>query len=279
MEVTLTQTLLVTLWAFIIGIDQFNILLHIHRPLVTGLVVGWILGDVQTGLITGATLELVAMGMVPLAGAQPPNMVIGGVIGVSFAIISKLPPEAAVAIAIPFAIAAQGCVTLIFTAFSPLMHKADRWCMEGKTSAIAALNYAGMATHGAFFALVTFLPIYFGASSAQAIVEAVPAWILGGLGVAGGMMPAIGFAMLLEIMLKKEYIAFMLAGFILVTYFKISILGLAVLGACIALYDFYANGSDKGQSINGYVDPITGERYNTREPNKNLKINQHGLLP
>ena len=67
MEVTLTQTLLVTLWAFIIGIDQFNILLHIHRPLVTGLVVGWILGDVPTGLITGATLELVAMGMVPLA--------------------------------------------------------------------------------------------------------------------------------------------------------------------------------------------------------------------
>ena len=116
MEVTLTQTLLVTLWAFIIGIDQFNILLHIHRPLVTGLVVGWILGDVQTGLITGATLELVAMGMVPLAGAQPPNMVIGGVIGVSFAIISKLPPEAAVAIAIPFAIAAQGCVTLTLPA-------------------------------------------------------------------------------------------------------------------------------------------------------------------
>ena len=103
-----------------------------------------------------------------------------------------------------------------------------------------------MATHGAFFALVTFLPIYFGASSAQAIVESVPAWILGGLGVAGGMMPAIGFAMLLKIMLKKEYIAFLLAGFILVTYFNISILGLAVLGACIAMYDFYANGQNKG---------------------------------
>lgn len=244
MDVTFIQILMVTLWAFVIGIDQFNGLFHIHRPLVTGLVVGWILGDMQTGLITGATLELVAMGMVPLAGAQPPNMVIGGVIGVSFAIISKLPPEAAVAIAIPFAIAAQGCVTLIFTAFSPLMHKADRWADEGNTSALAMINYAGMFTHGAFFALVTFLPIYFGAASAQSIVEAVPAWILGGLGVAGGMMPAIGFAMLLKIMLKKEYIAFLLVGFILVTYFKISILGLAVLGACVALYDFYAHGSD-----------------------------------
>ncbi len=241
MDVTFMQVLMITLWAFIIGIDQFNGLFHIHRPLVTGLVVGWILGDIQTGLITGATLELVAMGMVPLAGAQPPNMVIGGVVGVSFAIISNLQPEAAVAIAIPFAIAAQGCVTLIFTAFSPLMHKADQWADECNVGAISMLNYAGMLSHGLFFALITFLPIYFGASSAQAIVQSVPEWILGGLGVAGGMMPAIGFAMLLKIMLKKEYIAFLLAGFILVTYFQISILGLAVLAACIALYDFYAN--------------------------------------
>ena len=37
-----------------------------------------------------------------------------------------------------------------------------------------------------------------------------------------------------------------MAGFVLVTYFNISILGLAVLGACIAMYDFYANGQDKG---------------------------------
>lgn len=250
MDITFMQVLMVTIWAFIIGIDQFNILLHIHRPLVTGLVVGWILGDIPTGLVTGATLELVAMGMVPLAGAQPPNMVIGGVIGVSFAIISNLQPEAAVAIAIPFAIAAQGCVTLIFTAFSPLMHKADQWAEEGNTSAISMLNYLGMFTHGAFFALVTFLPIYFGASSAQAIVQSVPEWILGGLGVAGGMMPAIGFAMLLKIMLKKEYIAFLLVGFILVTYFQISILGLAVLAACIALYDFYTNKNKSNNNAN-----------------------------
>ncbi len=241
MHVTLSQALLITLWAFIIGIDQFNGLFHIHRPLVTGLIIGLILGDLQTGLITGATLELIAMGMVPLAGAQPPNMVIGGIIGVSFAIISKLPPQAAVALAIPFAVAAQGCVTLIFTAFSPLMHKADQWADECNTKAIAWLNYFGLLTHGSFFALITFLPIYFGAAYAQQVVGAIPTWILGGLSVAGGMMPAIGFAMLLKIMLKKEYVAFLIIGFLLMTYFHISILGLAGIGAAIALYDFYAN--------------------------------------
>src|SRR5690625_162515 len=84
----LMEALLIALWAGIIGIDLYVGLTHIHRPVVSGLVVGLILGDVTTGLIVGGTLELIWMGMVPLAGAQPPNVVIGGVIGTAFGIIS-----------------------------------------------------------------------------------------------------------------------------------------------------------------------------------------------
>ena len=83
----LTEAILIALWAGIAGIDLYNGLFHIHRPVVTGLVVGLILGDVKTGLIAGAILEFVWMGMVPLAGAQPPNVVIGGIMGTAFAIL------------------------------------------------------------------------------------------------------------------------------------------------------------------------------------------------
>lgn len=44
------EALLIALWAFVAGIDLFDGLTHIHRPLVTGLVVGLILGDLETGL-------------------------------------------------------------------------------------------------------------------------------------------------------------------------------------------------------------------------------------
>ena len=57
-------------------------------------------------------------------------------------------------------------------------------------------------------------------------------------------MPAIGFAMLLKIMLKKEYVAFLIGGFLLVTYFNIPILALALIGLCIALYDYYAKSNE-----------------------------------
>ncbi|OMP37087.1 hypothetical protein BMR86_25820, partial [Stenotrophomonas sp. KAs 5-3] len=52
-------------------------LTHMHRPVVLGPLVGLVLGDLHTGILTGGTLELVWMGLAPLAGAQPPNVIIG----------------------------------------------------------------------------------------------------------------------------------------------------------------------------------------------------------
>lgn len=249
MDPILIKALLIAIWAGIAGIDLFDGLTHIHRPIVTGLIVGLILGDMKTGLIVGASLELVWMGMVPLAGAQPPNVVIGGIIGTSIAILGKLDAQAAIGLAVPFAVAAQAGITLLFTAFSPVMHKADEYAEEANTAGINKINYAGMAVLFVSYFICGFLPIYFGADKAAEIVNMIPQKIIDGLSVAGGMMPAIGFAMLLKIMLKKEYITFLLGGFLLVTYFKIPILALALIGLCIALYDYNSKSNQTVQVV------------------------------
>lgn len=248
----LGKSLLVALWAGIAGIDLFNGLFHIHRPVFTGMIVGAILGDMKTGLITGATLELIWMGAVPLAGAQPPNVVIGGIIGSAFAILANVDPKVAVGIAVPFAVAVQGAITLIFTAFSPLMHKADEYAKNVDTKGIEKINYLGLFMIFMFNAVIAFLPVYFGADAAEAVVAKMPEWLIGGLEVAGGMMPAIGFAMLLKIMYKKEYVAFLIVGFVLVAYFELPILGVSLLGLAIASYDYHANKlKGKGSSRRG----------------------------
>jgi PTS system N-acetylgalactosamine-specific IIC component len=236
------QALLIGIWAGIAGIDQFNGLTHIHRPIVTGAVVGLILGDFTTGLIAGATLELVWAGMVPLAGAQPPNVVIGGIIGTAFAILSGQPPEVAVGIAVPFAVAGQALITLLFTAYSPIMHKMDTYAMEGNTKAIDRLNYLGPVLLFIFFFVISFLPIYFGAEQAAAIVGLLPAWLIGGLGIAGGIMPAVGFAMLLKIMFSWTYAPFFAFGFVAAAYLSLPILAVAILAVAIAGYDYMAQG-------------------------------------
>lgn len=235
------KALLVAIYAGIAGIDLFDGLTHIHRPIVSGMVVGFLLGDLRMGLIAGATLELVWMGAVPVGGAQPPNVVVGGIIGSAFAIMTKQDPTVAVGIAIPFAVAVQACITLLFTFFSPVMHKADKYAEDCNHKGIDMINYSGMGILFVFYFFVTFLPIALGAEKAQVFVSLLPQWLIKGFGVAGGMMPAIGFAMLLTIMFKKDYIIFFILGFILATYLKLPVIAIAGIGFIIAIYDYHNN--------------------------------------
>ncbi|MDD9149962.1 MULTISPECIES: PTS N-acetylgalactosamine transporter subunit IIC [unclassified Sporolactobacillus] len=248
MHVTVIQIILIAVWAGIAGIDLYNGLFHIHRPIVTGAVIGLILGDFQTGLIVGGTLELVWAGMVPLAGAQPPNVVIGGIIGTAFAILTGVKPTVAVGIAVPFAVAVQGIITLLFTAFSPVMHTMDKAAAAADTRKLDRMAWIQPAILFVGYFIISFLPIFFGADKAAVWVQEVPKWILGGLQVAGGMMPAVGFAMLLKIMWKNEYVPFFAFGLVMAAYAGLPILAVAIIGVGIAVYDYFKGSSHDGNT-------------------------------
>ena len=57
MSFSAIQILLVFVFVFIVAIDQFDLLESLYQPIVTGAVIGLILGDVQTGLVVGGTYQ------------------------------------------------------------------------------------------------------------------------------------------------------------------------------------------------------------------------------
>ena len=79
MEYSIIQIALVFVVTFIAAIDQFDFLESLYQPIVTGAVIGLILGDLNTGLLVGGTYQLMTIGNMPIGGAQPPNAVIGGI--------------------------------------------------------------------------------------------------------------------------------------------------------------------------------------------------------
>ena len=58
----------------------------LSRPLVMGTLTGIVLGDVQTGVTLGATLELAFMGAFSIGASIPPEMISGTVLGTAFTI-------------------------------------------------------------------------------------------------------------------------------------------------------------------------------------------------
>ena len=55
-------------------------------------------------------------------------------------------------------------------------------------------------------------------------------WVLSGFFTAGGMMPAVGLAMLLAMMMKKNMRIFLLLGFIMAAFLNVPTVGIALPG-------------------------------------------------
>ena len=247
MDFNVIQILLVAVWSFIVAIDQFDLLESLYQPIVTGAVVGAILGDLQTGLVVGGTYQLMTIGNMPVGGAQPPNAVIGGVMATVFAVASGLDTSAAVGLAVPFALIGQYMVTLLFSVMSPIMAKADKCAENADTKGIDRLNYFAMAALGLLFAVVCVAGLLGGSAlgtTLNALAEKF-GWFMNGLSAAGGMMRYVGFATLLRIMLSNDFWGIYFAGFALATIIGyIPALGgsalilIAMFGIALALYDF-----------------------------------------
>ena len=250
MDFTIIQITLVAIFAFIIGIDQFSFLESLYQPIISGTVIGLILGDLQTGLIVGGTYQLMTIGNMPVGGAQPPNAVIGGIMAVVFAISTDLDPVASVGLAVPFALIGQYCVTLLFTIMSPVMSKADKFAKDANPKGIEMINYFSMFLLGSFFAIIVVIGLLGGNAAGKALNEfsTKAEWLMNGLSAAGGMMRYVGFAILLRIMLSKDLWGIYFAGFALATIIgKIEALSgsalliIAFIGFAIAIYDFQTN--------------------------------------
>jgi len=254
------QIILVFVWTFIVAIDQFDLLESLYQPIVSGAVVGAILGDLPTGLVVGGTYQLMTIGNMPVGGAQPPNAVIGGVMAVVFAVASGLDTTAAVGLAVPFALIGQYMVTLLFTAMSPVMSVADKMADKGDHKGIVRLNYLAMAALGTLFAVVCTIGLIGGSAMGNALTaafDAVP-WLMTGLSAAGGMMRFVGFATLLRIMLSNDHWGIYFAGFALATIIGYipalsgsALILIAFVGIALALNDFQTNVAIRNAGGNG----------------------------
>lgn len=90
------------------------------------------------------------------------------------------------------------------------------------------------------YALVVFLSTYLAQDLMRNLVNSLPDWLTHGLEVAGGVLPAVGFAMLLNIMFKLKYLPYLVIGFILATFIEFpNLLPIALIGASFALITYF----------------------------------------
>lgn len=221
---------------FFAGAPGYTIHYVFKQPIVMALPIGLILGDVTTAMKIGATIELIYVGMVAAGANLPADEALAGVIAIPIALKTGMDPSTAVTLAIPFGILGVFMDQLRRTINVRFGHKADEYALEANTKGIArcALLYPMVVGF-----ILRFPPVFvanlYGPTLVGNFIERIPEWVLHGFSVAGGLLPALGFAITIFVIGKKNLIPFFIIGFFLVQYLGINIMAAAIFGTCIAL--------------------------------------------
>ncbi len=85
----------------------------------------------------------------------------------------------------------------------------------------------------------------------------MPDWLQGGMQVGGGMVVAVGFAMVINMMATREVWPFFALGFALAAVTQLTLIAMGTIGVAMAL--IYLNLSKKGGNggaVSASNDPI-----------------------
>lgn len=238
---TLIQAILIGFVATLTKLDG-NWLgeMKFREPIITGFLVGLILGHPAQGLMIGATLQLMWMGITGVGAAPKIDIGIGGTVGAAAALTTGGSAAAAILLAVPVAVLMQLVETLLMTIYSTFMEWAERRIDEGDIGAVTRIHYlCGLITTLVFWIPVT-LGMYYGTDGIKDLVDNMPGWVQNGLNGVAALLPALGFAMLLDVIMTTKLIPFLILGFVPAAFVghDLTMIGIAAIAIAIALVTF-----------------------------------------
>lgn len=223
----------------------------LSRPIVTGLFTGIVLGDVSTGIIMGATLELAFIGSFSVGASIPPDVVTGGILGAAFAITAGAGTETALLLGLPIATLTLILKNVYLGLLIPMMNqKADLYAVDGNYKGVERMHLLAGFGLSLMLALVVTISFMVGSNTISKLLDMIPAFVQNGLSVATGLIPALGFAMLARLLINKQVAPYFFLGFALAAYLELPVTGIAIFGAITAVVVVnLRNIRGQGQSI------------------------------
>lgn len=238
MEIQFWQIIALSLLAFFGICEHLSTTVFQTRPVIIGTIAGLIMGDWQTGLMVGASLQLMILGVGNFGGASIPDYMTGAIIGTAFAIMTGEGVEFAVGLAVPVGLLMVQLDILARVSNLFFAKRVDAAVERMDFKAITRNVWLGALPWGLSRALPVFLMLLFGQNIVELITTYVPAWLTGGLKVAGAMLPAVGIGVLLRYLPTKKYIPYLIGGFFTAAYLGVPVLGVAVIGMAFAIYEY-----------------------------------------
>lgn len=252
MDLNIVQVILVIIVAFLAGMEGILDEFQFHQPLVACTLIGLVTGNLVPCLILGGTLQMIALGWANIGAAVAPDAALAAVASAIILVLGGKGAEgvsSAIAIAVPLAVAGLLLTIICRTISTVFVHFMDAAANEGDIKNVEIWHVAAICLQGIRIAIPAGLILAIGAGPISSLLNAMPAWLTDGLAIGGGMVVAVGYAMVINMMATKEVWPFFAIGFVLATVSQITLIGLGAIGVALSL--IYLTLSKKGDTVDG----------------------------
>lgn len=238
MDILWWQILLLTLYAGYQILDELQIYSSLSSPVFAGLFAGIVMGDIKAGLLIGGSMQLTILGVGTFGGASRIDANSGTILATAFSIALGMDPEQAIAaIAVPVASLMIQMDILGRFANTFFAHRIDKNIEDMNYKAIERNFLLGALPWSLSRMVPVFLALAFGGDLVQNVVGYLNGdlkWLGDGLSVAGAVLPAVGFAILLRYLPVKKHFPYLVLGFVITALLTTVFGNIQMLGTSVA---------------------------------------------
>ena len=238
--ITIALIVIVALLAGMEGVlDEFQF----HQPLVACTLIGLVSGHLAEGIILGGSLQMIALGWANVGAAIAPDAALASVASAIIMVLAldggttdtQTAISTSIAVAVPLSVAGLFLTMVCRTLAIPFVHAMDAAAEKGNFKAIDALSIAAILMQGIRIAIPAAALCFVSPEIVTNALNAMPAWLSGGMTVGGGMVAAVGYAMVINLMATKEVWPFFALGFCFAAISQLTLIALGVIGVSLAL--------------------------------------------
>ena len=243
---------LVIIVAFLAGMEGVLDEFQFHQPLVACTLIGLVTGQLEAGIILGGTLQLIALGWANIGAAVAPDAALASVASAIILVLGgqgTAGVSTAIAVAIPLAVAGLFLTMVVRTLSVACVHRMDAAAEKANFKGVELWHIVAICMQGLRIAIPAGALLFIPATTVQNFLTSMPAWLTDGMAIGGGMVVAVGYAMVINMMATKEVWPFFAIGFCVAALSDLTLIALGDIGVSLAL--IYLTLSESGGSSNG----------------------------
>ena len=209
--------------------------------MLISLLTGVILGDPVKGCIVGGTIQPLYLALTAVGGAMPVDKEAAGIVTTAMVITAGISLDQGLVISSAAALIMAQLHTVKRLAMVWTVHHADKAVETGNVKELTRTSLLyGPLIRAVIFLVPMTIVLKYGVNSLGVLMNGLPDWANNMFSLAGGLLPALGFAMVILVIGKGQLIPFFIAGFFVAQYSGLGAVPGCLLGIFIAwLYTIF----------------------------------------